>query len=159
MSTWEIERDRTNVVCPDCAFSFDAIHQDGDGGYTCPLCEPAPASGEPSGAEAVVREAWRPIETAPKDGKNVLIASGSGEVGEARFHGEDGWWWINNDPTDAWGSEVYPTHWMPLPAQPDADTRPDTFDEAAEQARLGYVPVNGAPLPAAPGAPEEGAGE
>lgn len=115
----------------------------------------APASGEPS----VVREAWRPIETAPKDGKNVLIASGSGEVGEARFHGEDGWWWINNDPTDAWGSEVYPTHWMPLPAQPDADTRPDTFDEAAEQARLGYVPVNGAPLPAAPGAPEEGAGE
>ena len=50
MSTWEIERDRTNVVCPECAFSFDAIHQDGDGGYTCPLCEPAPASGEPSGA-------------------------------------------------------------------------------------------------------------
>lgn len=64
MSTWEIEHDRTNVVCPDCAFSFDAIHQDETGGYTCPLCEPAPASGEPSGADAAVREALDAIKKA-----------------------------------------------------------------------------------------------
>jgi len=25
--------------CPDCAFSFDKIHEDEGGGYTCPLCE------------------------------------------------------------------------------------------------------------------------
>ena len=29
-------------VCPDCAFTFDAVHTDNDAagaGYTCPLCE------------------------------------------------------------------------------------------------------------------------
>jgi hypothetical protein len=25
--------------CPDCAFTFDAMHTDPDGGYTCPACE------------------------------------------------------------------------------------------------------------------------
>lgn len=25
--------------CPDCAFGFDRIHTDEDGGYSCPVCE------------------------------------------------------------------------------------------------------------------------
>jgi hypothetical protein len=25
-------------VCPDCAFAFDAVHTDPDGGYSCPAC-------------------------------------------------------------------------------------------------------------------------
>jgi hypothetical protein len=24
--------------CPDCAFTFDAMHTDADGGYSCPAC-------------------------------------------------------------------------------------------------------------------------
>lgn len=125
MSTWEVEHDRTNVVCPDCAFSFDAIHQDGDGGYTCPLCEPAPASGEPSGAEAVVREAWRPIETAPKDGTYVLITGTAGtHIAHWTSFGVRGSQhmrpsieaWLNFD-----GRGVgEPTHWMPLPSEEGA---------------------------------------
>lgn len=27
--------------CPDCAFTFDAIHTDRDGGYSCPVCAEA----------------------------------------------------------------------------------------------------------------------
>lgn len=26
------------VVCPDCAFTFDYVHRDVDGGYSCPHC-------------------------------------------------------------------------------------------------------------------------
>jgi len=28
----------TGVECPDCAFTFDAAHEDEGGGYSCPLC-------------------------------------------------------------------------------------------------------------------------
>lgn len=27
--------------CPDCAFAFDAAHEDSDGGHTCPCCAEA----------------------------------------------------------------------------------------------------------------------
>lgn len=68
-------------------------------------------------------EPWRPIETAPKDGTNVLL-----------------WWpfWCPNRPTIGWfgykgiqqwiapealeGDGDPPTHWMPLPAPPMAQT-------------------------------------
>lgn len=61
---------------------------------------------------------WQPIETAPLD-KAVLVAYDVC-VGEAAYHGEDeGWYWANNDPTDSWGSRIYPTHWQPLPAPPE----------------------------------------
>jgi hypothetical protein len=39
---WELEHGVTCVVCPDCAFTFDAVHTDPDGSYSCPLCEPQP---------------------------------------------------------------------------------------------------------------------
>lgn len=61
---------------------------------------------------------WRPIDTAPKDGTNVLAS-----------------FWLWNDPEkgrgmevvswdgEAWSSDAYPiyppTHWMPLPASPE----------------------------------------
>lgn len=39
---WQVERGVTCVVCPDCAFTFDADHEDDrpEGGYTCPNCSP-----------------------------------------------------------------------------------------------------------------------
>lgn len=63
---------------------------------------------------------WQPIDThRPRiDPDSVLIADGRA-VGEARWHtDEHGWWWAGNDPTDSWGSQVYPTHWMLLPDPP-----------------------------------------
>jgi hypothetical protein len=37
---WELEEGVTCVVCPDCAFTFDAVHENDEpeGTYSCPLC-------------------------------------------------------------------------------------------------------------------------
>lgn len=65
---------------------------------------------------------WHPIETAPLDGTSVLVAEGRA-VGEAKYYERDGWRWAGNDPTDSWGSTVYPTHWQPLPMPPETVSR------------------------------------
>lgn len=40
-SEWQIEAGVTCVACPDCAFTFDAVHIDQNGGYSCPSCAEA----------------------------------------------------------------------------------------------------------------------
>lgn len=66
---------------------------------------------------------WQPIETAPRDGRRVLVAGG-GEILTAEFtngrfvvsplqSGGDGDWAGLAEP---WGEL---THWMPLPPPPD----------------------------------------
>lgn len=36
---WQLQHGVTVAVCPDCAFSFDAEHEDQEtGGYSCPNC-------------------------------------------------------------------------------------------------------------------------
>ena len=64
---------------------------------------------------------WQPIETAPKDGRMVLLFP-SRCWAEDSDRGEVGYW--DNDFHD-WGglgsaAEDYtgPTHWMPLPSPP-----------------------------------------
>lgn len=66
---------------------------------------------------------WRPIETAPKDGEPVIVGCvDTGFVTMARLvQDDDRWYELNNDPTDYWGSEIYPTHWMPKPPAPSPD--------------------------------------
>lgn len=39
MAEWEIEEGVTCVVCPKCAFTFDAVHHDPGGSYSCPNCD------------------------------------------------------------------------------------------------------------------------
>lgn len=50
---WEVEEGVTCVVCPDCVFTFDAVHENDEpeGTYSCPLCE-----------TIALREALRNIE-------------------------------------------------------------------------------------------------
>lgn len=63
---------------------------------------------------------WRTIESAPRDGAQVMIAVAGKWVSIGRWHDDDHQWReINNDPTDAWGVELYPTHWQPLPPPPE----------------------------------------
>jgi hypothetical protein len=79
---------------------------------------------------------WQPIETAPKDGTEVLlfypryrqgIFIGHFDVSVHMSHGKETYrsekWW-NGGYGGMFGKEPEPTHWMPLPSPP-RDTRSD----------------------------------
>jgi hypothetical protein len=84
------------------------------------------AEGEPShDAGAVITQAWQPIETAPRDGTEVLVAcpfdDGSYEMSVAS-------WWVKSWAARGRDNDVrlpmlildrQPTHWMRLPADPE----------------------------------------
>ena len=62
--------------------------------------------------------AWRPIETAPKDGTRMLVYRPSGRynltlVGvDLRDNHYDGTWWHSRQ-------DEQPTHWQPMPQPPE----------------------------------------
>lgn len=68
---------------------------------------------------------WQPIDTAPKDGTSILTYphysvihwSNEGDVLTATGNGWASTWC---DDLDAF-STCDPTHWMPLPASPEAE--------------------------------------
>ena len=61
---------------------------------------------------------WRPIETAPKDGKPFLAWFKDGMV-ESVCADEHGWWYaLDGDSSDT----RVPTHWMPHPIGPAIST-------------------------------------
>ena len=62
-------------------------------------------------------DGWRPIETAPKDGRSVLVVSSHGHY-VAMW--ADDWWHVDDNkhgPFPLRGAS--PTHWMTLPAAPN----------------------------------------
>ena len=64
---------------------------------------------------------WKTIDSAPKDGAKILASA----VGDGWSAYNIVWWrWHKNGKTGSWhttGSTWLPTHWMPLPAPPEAD--------------------------------------
>lgn len=109
-----------------------AVENNRQGGrlVPCPACVAAATAYLASPAPAIPACKWQPIETAPKDGKVVLLWLRS-PWSEPRI----AWWyesWRNWQPQGAYphpteddmsgiGSQV-PTHWMPLPADPTTDS-------------------------------------
>lgn len=76
---------------------------------------------------------WRDIESAPRDGTAILVARTRQESHIVRWMisaakgAADGWWFVGgyDGPRLAWRHT--PTHWMPLPAAPEAnDTERET---------------------------------
>lgn len=65
-------------------------------------------------AKAAAAE-WRPIESAPKDGRQCLLYYGPGECAAGVYSRSDNWWDTGNERQDPYRA---PTHWMPLPATP-----------------------------------------
>lgn len=71
--------------------------------------------GEPAEGEGMSE--WQPIETAPKDGTEIIACqSGTPEVGLILWDADEACWL---EPADEWsGPNWLPTHWMPLPPSP-----------------------------------------
>ncbi len=67
---------------------------------------------------------WRPIETAPKDGTQLwLFEGGTSRKTWRGWYDKDEGQWIwgarADDKTVAFLMRLNPTHWMPLPSEPD----------------------------------------
>lgn len=68
---------------------------------------------------------WMPIETAPKDGTEILGFEPGWKVGiiagicwdKDRWHGGPGWTWARLKNADE-SNNCDPTHWMALPEPP-----------------------------------------
>lgn len=63
-------------------------------------------------------DAWRPIDSAPKDGTPILVCRqypGSDQIGIDRYR-NDVWW--RSTPYNQ------PQYWMPLPVPPDSTAEP-----------------------------------
>jgi len=73
-----------------------------------------------------ILEGWQPIETAPKDGREVLLWLGSpwSKVEKARWYAPWNNWQTGVIPSDPAREELHgigsaaPTHWQPLPTPP-----------------------------------------
>ncbi len=73
-----------------------------------------------SALEPQERDGWKPIETAPKDGSNILAYA---EHPSRMFYGVAQWAEADPDFQKTvsgwfWPFAIRPTHWMPLPAAP-----------------------------------------
>ncbi len=69
-------------------------------------------------------QAWQPIETAPRDGTEVImfghgcLGAGFYEAGGNYRRGDDGWWWEMDRGDLLTAKNADPTHWRPLPDPP-----------------------------------------
>jgi len=62
---------------------------------------------------------WRPIETAPKDGSDIIVYRPKHDGTYIPQVGID--WWMTKGIRPCWGksrADCQPTHWMPLPEPP-----------------------------------------
>lgn len=62
---------------------------------------------------------WQPIETAPKDGRLLLVFDRSGRGSMVAWY--DLGSWQSHELDSPWGGNYCPTptHWMPLPEPPE----------------------------------------
>jgi hypothetical protein len=69
-----------------------------------------------SETKEALRPDWQPIETAPKDGTEVLCFVGGIGMGPMVLYWMHGYW---REKANSLGLKRPPTHWMPLPAPPN----------------------------------------
>ena len=87
------------------------------------VSEPAPGS---QGLERTTD--WQPIDTAPKDGTNVLLVNLRGLMATALW--QDGQWVLRGGVASSFFNRHWPTHWMSLPLPPSSRA-PEPVDAPA----------------------------
>lgn len=68
--------------------------------------------------QAAVASQWKPIESAPKDGTEILGYAG-GDVAGVEWRTRWGYWSLLVCGAHAEDGEWWPTHWMPIPPPPE----------------------------------------
>ena len=88
-----------------------------------------------------IHDGWKPIETVPKDGTQVIIKCSGGRVATAFYDDKpfvgEGWHVVvpflggfgSGTDTFIYFSEDMPTHWMPLPEAPTTSLTSETNTE------------------------------
>ncbi len=68
---------------------------------------------------AMAQQRWLPIESAPKDGTNVLLLNRKGNIAAGLWQQES--WWLRGGsyPNAFFNDHHGPTHWQPLPPPPE----------------------------------------
>ena len=75
---------------------------------------------------------WKPIETAPKDGRLILVMAEDWDVPDFHYWGhnprlkdseEDRAYWMHHVEMDHYPWDEQPTHWFDLPVWPYNDAR------------------------------------
>lgn len=67
---------------------------------------------------------WKPIETAPRDGTEVIlhdrgtVGSGFWSKSDGAYRADDGWFWEMDRGDLLIARNCSPTEWMPLPPPP-----------------------------------------
>ena len=61
---------------------------------------------------------WQPIDTAPKDGSDILVADKDGDMAVVYWHAGGHFELTFQGLYAAEGEFENPTHWMPLPDPP-----------------------------------------
>ncbi len=116
---WESERSLLQPVPPEGIECYCGGYR-GDHRPGCPEIEAErEAASVPPEGEGV----WRGIESAPKDGRAILVFGGGADhVTEASYNETIGCWdtasYTLDDRDDEAEGYSRPTHWMPLPAAP-----------------------------------------
>jgi DNA-directed RNA polymerase subunit RPC12/RpoP len=137
------EEDDDRFKCGECGHSFNCTDETEVPRLECPNCGHDPVvdvRGAAPVAQAAVGAMWQPIETAPQTGRTLLLGYFN-VLGKWRtLRGQ--WFtdaviqeeWTNSDVHEAGWFETSvecdeedsgcwptdPTHWMPLPASPEA---------------------------------------
>ena len=111
---------KDEVTCQMCGGKpYPGCNTEFQGEAACRFTHPSPPEGMVGG--------WRPIETAPKDGRTVIVGRDMGDFGfvrgYGRFEGAPGAFrggWISHGFSEHTGDLglAHPTHWMPLPPPP-----------------------------------------
>lgn len=89
---------------------------------THPMTQSTKGKGTAEGEDGARKDReWRQIETAPRDGRSIIVYRPNGRGAYIPQVGEDYWYVSKAGQFATWGRsncDAQPTHWLPMPKAP-----------------------------------------